>query len=55
MDLGDKIGLGVGLGVGIPTLLVAIVALFKDSPLARLVKGYMRPAHQEEGFKLMGR
>ncbi|KAJ2913378.1 hypothetical protein MD484_g7040, partial [Candolleomyces efflorescens] len=39
MDLGDKIGLAVGLGVGIPTLLVAIVALFKDSPLAKYVKG----------------
>jgi hypothetical protein len=55
MDLGDKIGLGVGLGVGIPTLLVAIVALFKDSPLARVIRGYARPGHQEEGFNLIRR
>ncbi|KAJ2921219.1 hypothetical protein H1R20_g2640, partial [Candolleomyces eurysporus] len=55
MDLGDKIGLGVGLGVGIPTLLVAIVALFKDSPLAKIVKGYIgKPtSHGEEGIRLM--
>ncbi|KAJ3518463.1 hypothetical protein NMY22_g13661 [Coprinellus aureogranulatus] len=47
MDLGDKIGLGVGLGVGIPTLLVAIVALFKDSPLAKLVKGEYRSGYNQ--------
>ncbi|RXW18161.1 hypothetical protein EST38_g7692 [Candolleomyces aberdarensis] len=57
MDLGDKIGLGVGLGVGIPTLLVAIVALFKDSPLAKYIKGNGRPfsyqSNNEEGFNLI--